>query len=221
MKTKVAIYIRVSTDRQEASVELQKSKCEAYCEMMGYEVYAVMVDENVSGGVDLFDRPEGSLLPSMIETSEISHIVTLKLDRLFRAALNGLETIQYFNKQGVTFSVIDMGGSILDTKSPMGKMMMTMMLALGELEKETTRDRVKKALNHRKENLKVYSGKTPYGFKAEGKDLIPVEEEMDNVRMIYFMRQRRRSYRHISDAVGLTLSKVHRIANDEFYERFL
>lgn len=215
------IYIRVSTGKQEASVEMQRQKCEAYCQMMGYEVEDVMIDENISGGIELFERPEGSLIPSMIETGQVNNIVTHKLDRLFRNALNGLETIQYFNKYGVTFSVIDMGGSILDTKSPMGKMMMTMMLALGELEKETTRDRVKKALNHRKENLKVYSGKIPFGFKAEGKDLIPIKKEMEVVKTIYKLKGLKRSYRDISNTVGVTLSKVHRIANEPMYERFL
>jgi len=220
MKTKTIIYTRVSTGKQEASSELQKEKCLAYCNMMGYEVVEILTDSNVSGGVELFKRPEGSRIYSMIENGEADNIVTLKLDRLFRNALNGLESIKFFDLHGITFSVIDMGGSILDTKSPMGKMMMTMMLALGELEKEVTRDRVKKSLNHRKENLRVYSKNIPYGFKKSGDALIVNDSEMKVVKEMYKLKDTR-SYRFIANSYGLGLSKVHRILNDEFYEKFI
>ena len=65
MKTKTAIYIRVSTDKQESSEELQKEKCLAYCNMMGYDVVDILTDSNVSGGIELFKRPEGAKLYSL------------------------------------------------------------------------------------------------------------------------------------------------------------
>ena len=113
-----------------------------------------------------------------------------------------------------------MGGSILDTKAPVGKLMMTMMLALGELEKEVTRDRVKKSLNYRKENLKVYSGSTPYGFKRSGDSLLVKESEMNVVKQMYKLKDKK-SYRFIAESYDLNVSKVHRILNDEFYEKFI
>lgn len=218
---KTLVYIRVSTSTQEASEVMQKEKCLNYCNMMGYDIVDVIVDSNVSGGVSLFDRPSGVKIKEYLDRKKANHIVSWDLTRLFRDVVDGLTVIKYFNTNNITFSIMNLGGNIIDTSTPIGEMVITMFLAIGRLEKETTRDRVKKALNHRKDNLKVYSGKTPYGFRVDGKDLIPVKEEMENVKLIYLMKQRRRSYRDISGAVGLTLSKVHRIANDSMYERFL
>lgn len=217
---KVIIYARVSTDKQEASEEMQVSKCRSYCEMKGYEVVDVLVDSNVSGGTNLFDRPQGSKIEELINNGSIDHIVALKLDRIFRDVVDGLTTIKEFNDKCVTFSIIDQGGSIIDTSTAIGEMVITMFLAMGRFEKEQTRERVKKALNHRKENLKVYSGSIPYGFTRKGDDLVVNPEEMEIVKQMYRMKPDS-SYRQIARVTQLGLSKVHRILNDEFYEKYI
>jgi len=221
MKTKTAIYIRVSTDKQESSVELQREKCEAYCRMMGYKVEALCIDADVSGGTELFERPEGSKLKELIESKAITHIVSWKLDRLFRSTIDGLMSIKFLNNNNINFSLIDMGGSTIDTSTPMGKFITSTFLAIGELERDTTKDRVKKAINHKKQNLKVYSGKVPFGFIREGDTLIIDKKEMETVKEMYDMKEKGVSYREISWSTNLGLSRTHRILNDEFYEKFI
>lgn len=221
MKNKTAIYIRVSTDKQSDSELMQSEKCLQYCSMKEYNVVDVYVDTSVSGSVDMFSRPQGGRLKKDIEKGEINNVVIWKLDRLSRNVIDGLNVVQYLNSKCVTFSIIDMGGSTVDTSTPMGKMQLTLMLAFAELERDTIRDRVKKALNHKKENLQVYSGSTPYGFKRQGKKLKPDAKEMAKVKRIYDLKREGKSYRDISLDVVLGLSKVHRIANDRFYLKFI
>ena len=222
---KTAIYIRVSTGKQGASELMQSDKCLSYCNLMGYDVVDVFIDSNVSGGIELFKRPAGIELKKLIDKKEIDNVVVWKLDRCFRSTVDGLVTLKEFSSKCVNFCIIDMGGNTLDTGTPMGKLMSTMWLALGELEKDTIKDRVKKSLQHRKENLKVYSGKTPYGFTRKDKDLIPNLKEMEVVKQIYRMKNNdsefQTSFRTIAKAVKMNVSKVHRIYNDEIYEQFL
>ena len=222
---KTAIYIRVSTGHQENSELMQSEKCLTYCNMKGYEVVDVFIDSNVSGGVRLFDRPAGSRLKKCLDNKEIDNIVVYKLDRMTRSVVDGLTVLNDFNANNIDFSVIDMSGETLDSSTPLGRMMVTMMLAFAELERHTIRDRVKKSLQHRKENLKVYSGKTPYGFTRKDKDLVPNLKEMEVVKQIYRMKDNdselQTSFRTIARVVKMNVSKVHRIYNDEIYEQFL
>jgi len=218
---KTAIYLRVSTDKQESSELMQSEKCLNYCSMKGYDVVDVFVDSNVSGKTKMSNRPAGSKLLEAIDRKEIDNVVIWKLDRLSRNVVDGLGVINDFNSKCVTFSILDMAGETLDTSSPMGKLMVTMMLALGELEADTTRDRVTKALKHKKESMKVYSGNTPFGFTSKGKDLIVNPKEMEIVKKIFALREDKVPFREIRKVTQLGLSKIHRIVNDEFYERFV
>jgi len=142
-----------------------------------------------------------------------------------RSVVDGLTVLNDFIANNIDFSVIDMSGETLDSSTPLGRMMVTMMLAFAELERHTIRDRVKKSLQHRKENLKVYSGRTPYGFTRKDKDLIPNLKEMEVVKQIYRMKDNdselQTSFRTIARVVKMNVSKVHRIYNDEIYEQFL
>ena len=221
MKNKTAIYIRVSTDKQEASELMQSEKCLAYCAMKEYEVCDIYVDSGVSGSKDIFSRKEGERLKRDIEKGDINNIVVWKLDRLSRNVIDGLNAVQYLNSKCVTFSIIDMGGSTIDTSTPMGKMQLTLMLAFAELERDTIKDRIKKSLNHRKENLKVYSKHTPYGFTRKNKDLIPNPKEMKVVGEIYKLKSKGKSFGDISMVTQLPKTTVHRIYNDSFYQKFL
>jgi len=81
------IYIRVSTDIQDNSVEMQKERCEAYCKYNNFPVKEVIIDVNVSAKVKLFAREGGRILKKV----KNARVVTLKLDRMFRSSFAELE----------------------------------------------------------------------------------------------------------------------------------
>lgn len=224
---KAVIYIRVSTGDQENSISMQETKCRAFCEMNGYDIFEIIVDESISGSTDLFEREGGSKLKAMIRDHEIDTVVALKLDRLFRSTVNGLQSISYLNSFGKNISIIDLGGMTVDTSSATGKMFLTMVLGFSELERDTIRERITSVLQDKKSKGLVYSGKTPYGFKKVGKKLKVIDKEMNKVREFFSIMnddsvpKSEKSYRKLAMKFQIDHSKLYRIYNNEIYERYL
>jgi DNA invertase Pin-like site-specific DNA recombinase len=147
------LYIRVSTaDQAEHGVSLdaQAERLMAYAKAAGLSVTAVLREEGVSGTVPLADRPEGSTLARMIEAGEVRHVVALKLDRLFRSAVDALRTTEEWDRKGVAVHLVDMGGQSLNTGSAMGRMMLTMLAGFAQFERDLTAERTVAALAHKR-----------------------------------------------------------------------
>ena len=214
---KVAIYIRVSTDRQDNSLELQKSKCVTFCESKGYEIVDIIVDEDISGGSKIFNRPGGKTLKKLIESNSVSQLVCWKLDRLSRKVVDGLTFIEELNKKSIGISIIDMKGETIDTNTATGKFFLTIMLSLNEMERGIVSERTSSVLQNKKANLEVYSNKALYGFKKQGKKLVPVSSQLDKVRKVLNL-SKNRSKRSLSIELVLGYKVVQRIIRDEeFY----
>lgn len=171
MKSNIAIcYIRVSTQEQAlsgVSLEAQRERLEAYCKMAGLAVGAMVREEGVSGSIPLSQRPGGSDLLSLMKAHKASHVVALKLDRLFRDAEDALRQTRAWDKAGVALHLVDMGGQSVNTASAMGRMMLTMMAAFAELERNLIAERTAQALQHKKRHQQAYSP-TPLGFVRTG-----------------------------------------------------
>ncbi len=193
-------YGRVSTEEQArlgVSLDAQAEKIRAYFTMAGLTPIGVVLDEGVSGSKKFEKRPGGAEVLDAIRTRQASHIVALKLDRLFRDAENALAQTRQWDEAGVTLHIIDMGGNSLNTRSPMGRMFLTMVAAFAEFERNMIRERTAMALRMKKEHLKVYSP-TPLGFRREGEVLIADAAEAATVDRIRAMRAEGASYRAIA-----------------------
>lgn len=174
-------YIRVSTEDQAKegiSLDAQKKKIELYCELKGFELTEIIADEGVSAK-DL-KRPGVKSLLGKVANKEIEAIVVYKLDRIFRSTMDALETSQNFKKKGVALHSIQEN---LDTDSAIGRFFFTLLSALGQMERELIGERTKMALNHLKENGRVYAT-IPYGKKREGDILVDAPEELENIFQI-------------------------------------
>lgn len=182
-------YTRVSTVEQSKfgfSLDAQEDRLRAYCQMAGLEVVELIREEGVSGSISFAKRPAGAkLLQSM--DGAIGHIVCLKLDRLFRDAEDALHQTKAWDKAGVSLHLVDMGGQSLSTRSPMGRMFLTLMAACAELERNLIAERTASVLAHKKQQGKVYNH-TPYGFERVGDRLVVAVDEM---AMVELMRERR------------------------------
>jgi site-specific DNA recombinase len=211
MKKKTAIYLRVSTSDQSDSLELQEAKCRAYCDINEYEVVNVYSDKNVSGKTNVFERPQGKFLKSGLKNKRFEHIVVLKLDRLSRSTVNGVMTIEEISNLNGTLSLLDFN---LDTNTPMGKLVLSNLLSFAQFEREMITERVKSSLKHKKQNLKVYSKITPYGFIRKDKDLIVDKEKVKQIKEI---RSSKLSLRKLASKFGITHTIVNRIKKDEIY----
>ena len=204
MSGKAAIYVRVSTEEQATSghsIKAQTQKLQQYCEMMGIEIYDVYVDDGISGGVPLAKRPAGKTLADDVKSKKVTHVVAYSLSRLFRDVVDGLTNIRAWDKKGISVVLLDVGGSLLDTSSAMGKMMISVMLACNELERNITGERVALVHQNKKQNRKVWT-KGVFGFDRDGDDLVPNSQEQEIVKRIKHERSNGKSYQKIADGLN-------------------
>lgn len=190
-------YIRVSTNEQETSLASQTERLEAYCRMQGLVLTGVISEEGVSGSIAIAERPQGKEMLRAVKEGLATHIVALKLDRLFRDVEDAMKTTKAWTKAGVTLHLVDMGGQTLNTSGSMGRMMLTLMAAFAEFERNLIAERTSAALQHKKSHRKVYNH-TPFGFTRDGSDLVACKKEMALVDQARAMRARGCSLRTIA-----------------------
>lgn len=194
------IYTRVSTaDQAEhgVSLEAQEERLTAYALACGLDVAAVLREPAISGTIPLGDRPEGSKVVAMVRKGEVRHVISLKLDRLFRSAVDALSTTAEWDKSGIALHLVDMGGQSLNTGSAMGRMMLTMMAGFAQFERDLTAERTTAALAHKKANNTAYSP-TPFGKTREGDALLDHEKERKVISIMKEWREKGITLRRIA-----------------------
>jgi site-specific DNA recombinase len=198
--TAAVAYIRVSTDKQEISPEVQLERIKAYCAMKGLQLIEVISERVSARSKPLSKRPEGSKIQALI-TSGVSHVVAVKLDRIFRSAADALVTVRAWTDAGIALHLVDMAGISLDTNSSMGTLFLTMLAAFGEFEANVIRERTAAALRYKKAHGKVYNH-VPYGFTSDGDLLVPLAGEQAIVGRIQALRANGWPLRRIAEALN-------------------
>ena len=118
-------YGRVSTTEQ--SADNQKLEIEA----AGHEVDYWFAD-TISGKTSATQRPQFAALLGQIRNGET--LVVAKLDRLGRDAQDVGTTVKLLASRKISVIVLQLGK--LDLTSPAGKMMLTMLAAVAEMERD-------------------------------------------------------------------------------------
>lgn len=118
-------YLRVSTDMQ--TVENQRKSLKD----AGFSIDKEFCDEGVSGGIAANERKGFAELMKTIQPCD--QIVCTMVDRLGRNAADILKTIEEFKRLNVKVRILQFDG--IDVTSSMGKMVITVMAALAEMEK--------------------------------------------------------------------------------------
>jgi len=193
-------YARVSTEEQAAegvSLEAQAERIRAYCRLNGLELTEIVTEEGVSAGKPLAEREGGQELLRALQSDGIRHVVALKLDRLFRDAIDCLTVVRDWDRAGIALHLIDQGGQAVNTQSAMGRFFLTIMAGVAEMERNLIGERTKIALQHKRRNGKVY-GPEPFGYRREGEDLIPDPQELKALELMRRLRGEGWSYRAIA-----------------------
>lgn len=205
IERKAVGYCRVSTVDQAdngVSMEAQESRIQAYCELHGLDLVEIIKDNGISGGKPLASREGGRAVLKALSMGEAGNVVTTKLDRAFRSTTDALTHIEAWNKQGVGFHVIDLGGDqSLNTRSATGQFVMTMLAALGELERGLMGERTRAVLTHKRDQRQAY-GPTPYGYQRQGDALVDDPGELGVVDKIKGLCEAGLSFRKIADRLN-------------------
>ena len=192
---KVVGYIRVSTAgpvEEGVSLEAQKAKIEAWCNLNDGELVAVFEDAGISGGS--MNGREG-LHAALKATTKGMALVTYSISRLARSTKDLLEIAELIRaKKAGLVSVTEK----IDTASAMGEFFFTVMGAIATLERKVTGERTKMALAHKKASGDVYAP-TPFGFEAIAGRLVEVKRESAIVANILKMREAGKSLADIAN----------------------
>lgn len=133
--TRAALYLRVSTPDQKP--DLQFDGLHAYAARAGLDIVQDYCDVGVSGRRE--GRPQLNALMTAARNREIDCVLVWKFDRFARSTRHLLAALEEFNHLGVRFvSVQDQ----IDTDSPMGRAMFTIIGAMAELKSSLISERV-------------------------------------------------------------------------------
>ncbi len=210
MKEKyAAIYIRVSTDAQAEegySLDAQKEQLTAYCISKGIKNYEYYIDGGWSG--KNLERPEMQRLIDDAKEEKISHCVVYKLDRMSRSQKDTLYLIEdVFNPHGVDFVSLN---ESMDTSTPMGRLMLGILSAFAQLERENIQLRTRMGMKERvKEGFWMGGGRIPFGYdydKNEG--ILKPNKDAEKVRQIYDLYIQGYSAQSIANMLGLKYDRL-------------
>ena len=137
---KIAIYNRVSTDKQELQQQIEA--CKKFCEFRGLEVKDIFTD--VGSGKDFFKRPNFNVMLNKLRTYEYEGVVVFRFDRLGR---NTVECIKFFDEmENKGIKIFSLSESI-DTTTAIGRAIRDFIIRLAQLERENISEATKQRLN--------------------------------------------------------------------------
>lgn len=142
-------YARVSTKAQDTDRQEQDLLS------AGVRRDDLYIDHGVSGA--RASRVE--LDKAMAALHEGDTLVVTTLDRLGRSTVNMLELADQIKVKGAGLRVLNLGGGDVDTSTPMGGMVFTVMAALGQMELEIKRERISDSVSKRRAAGKDLGGR--------------------------------------------------------------
>lgn len=163
--TRTVAYVRVSTEKQAdcgVSLEAQQAKIAGYSQVYGLELVDVIVDAGLSAKT--LDRPGLQRALAMLRAGEAQALLVVKLDRLTRSVRDlGQLVADHFAKEDgpALLSVSEQ----IDTRTAAGRLVLNVLGAVSQWEREAIGERTSAALQHMLEQGRFIGGKTPFGYR--------------------------------------------------------
>jgi putative DNA-invertase from lambdoid prophage Rac len=195
-------YARVSTDRQAddgESLGTQQRTIEGYAMMQGLALDRVFVERGVSGSKPLAERPQGERLLATLKAGDT--VITPKLDRMFRSALDALDVLGQLQKRGISLHMIDLGGDV--TGNGISKLVFTILSAVAEAERDRIRERIRDVKADQRKRHRYLGGTVPFGWRvADDGELVEVPDQQAAIRRAQQLRRDGQSLRAIASALA-------------------
>lgn len=161
-KAKAVGYTRVSTDQQAdvgLSLEAQAVKIHQVAGLQDAELVDVITDAGVSA--KSLDRPALTWLLAQVDAGAVQVVIVAKLDRLTRSLVDLANLLKRFDRRGVALISV---AEAVDTGTAIGRMMLNLIVLLSQWERETTAERTRDVLRHKKAKGERV-GTLPFGFQ--------------------------------------------------------
>jgi len=177
-------YARVSTEEQELTAQLEQLK--------GAKVDKVFKEK--ASGVKQ-DRPQ--LVAMLDYCREGDTVIVCKLDRIARSTKHLLEIVEMLEEKKVSFRVLNIN---LDTATPTGKLMLSMLAAIGQFEREMM-------LERQREGIRIAKEKGAYKGRK------PTAKAMTD-RVVEMLSQGK-TKQAVADELKIGIASVYRIAKEQ------
>ncbi len=185
---RVAVYARVSTTDQ--STDSQLLDLRRYVRERGWTLFNEYCDNGVSGTTD--SRPALNELMNAARKRKFDAVLVWRFDRFARSTKHLILALEEFKNLGIDFVSYQEN---IDTSSPLGSAIFTIISAVAQLERDIIAERVKAGLRRARER-----------GKRIGRPKISVDE--DEIRRL---RAGGHSLREIAKQVGISHTKVAQI----------
>src|SRR5258708_861018 len=144
---RVAIYLRVSTSKQDTENQLRELS--AVADRSGWEIWKVYEDAGISGAKGRDKRPGLDAMLRAVNAREFDMVAAWSVDRLGRSLTDLLGILQSLQDKGVDLFLHQQG---LDTSTTAGKAMFQMLGVFAEFERGIIRERVNAGLARARAN---------------------------------------------------------------------
>ncbi len=144
---RIAIYARVSTTDQ--STESQLLDLRRYTRERGWNIFKEYCDNGVSGTKD--SRPALNGLLNDAKKRKFDVVLVWRFDRFARSTKHLILALEEFRNLGIDFVSYQEN---IDTSSPLGSAIFTIISAVAQLERDIIAERVKAGLRRARENGK-------------------------------------------------------------------
>jgi DNA invertase Pin-like site-specific DNA recombinase len=189
---RVALYCRVSTNNGQQSPEMQLRELREYCQRRDWSIATEYIDAGISGAKE--KRPELDRLMADAHRRRFDAVVVWKFDRFARSVSHLLRALDTFRVLGIEFVSLS---ESLDTATPAGRMVFTVLGAVAELERSLIVERVRAGLRN---------------ARAKGKRLGRPAAIVDRARLAS-LRARGCSWRTIARQLGCSARTARRIGS--------
>ncbi len=189
---KAAIYARVSTANNSQDPEVQLRELREYCQRRGWEIASEFRDVGVSGSKD--SRPQLNRLMADAHRRRFDAVVVWKFDRFARSVSHLLRALETFKALGIEFVSLS---EQVDTSTPTGRMIFTVLGAVAELERSLIAERVRAGLRN---------------ARAKGKRLGRPRMNVDAAK-IARLRRTGASWAEISAQLGIGATTARRVVS--------
>ena len=124
-------------------MSLQTRELEQFAEARGWQMVDAYIDAGVSGAKD--SRPELNRLMADAHKRRFDVVAVWRFDRFARSVSHLLRALETFNALGIAFVSLS---EQMDTTTPTGKMVFTVLGAVAELERSLIAERVRAGLRN-------------------------------------------------------------------------
>ena len=178
---RVALYARVSTDGQ--SVENQLRELRAVAERHAWEIVGEFTDRGISGAKGRDGRPQFNAILNGVARKDFDLVAAWSVDRLGRSLQHLIGFLNELHAKKVDLYLHQQG---IDTTTPAGRAMFSMLGVFGEFERSMIQERVRAGLKRAVAQGKTLGrpmvngeiGKKVLALRAKGHGMIKIAKSI-------------------------------------------